>query len=81
MKKIIKIRYNTAVIISEDDEIPTLYWRVLVDGVEHLASDIKINVKSYSTKDIIEGVGLKHHITCESDEVIFDDKTKIVTIN
>ncbi len=63
----IKIRYNTSV---NDD---FLYWRVIIDGVEHLASDIKINVPCYGTKDHIEGVGYKHHITCESNNVIFND--------
>lgn len=74
-KKNIKIRYNTNV----DDDF--LYWRVLIDGVEHLASDIKINVPSYSTKDFIEGVGMKHHITCESENVIWDEGNKSVIIN
>jgi hypothetical protein len=75
MKKIIKIRYNTAV----DDDF--LYWRVLEDGVEKLASDIQINVPSYTTNDMIEGVGMKHHITCESEDVVWDEENKIVTIN
>lgn len=75
MKKIIKIRYNTAVV---DD---FLYWRVLIDGVEHLASDIKINVPTYATKDYVEGVGIKHHITCESDNVVWNKENKSVTIN
>jgi len=75
MKNIIKIRYNTAV----NDNF--LYWRVLINGVENLASDIKINVPSYSTKDFIENVGMKHHITCESDDIVWDEETKVVTIN
>jgi hypothetical protein len=75
MKSKIQIRYNTDV---NDD---FLYWRVLVDGVENLASDIKINVPSYSTKDFIEGVGMKHHVSCESDNVVWDEENKSVTIN
>lgn len=71
----VKIRYNTQV----DDDF--LYWRVLVEGVERLASEIKINVPSYSTKDMIEGVGMKHHITCEASELIWDDETHSVQIN
>jgi hypothetical protein len=75
MKSKIQIRYNTDV---NDD---FLYWRVLVDGVENLASDIKINVPSYSTKDFIEGVGMKHHVSCESDNIVWDEENKSVTIN
>lgn len=71
----IKIRYNTAV--SDD----FLYWRILIDNVEHLASNVKINVPAYTTKDFIEGVGMKHHITCESNSIVWDEENKIVTIN
>jgi len=70
----VKIRYNTAV----DDDF--LYWRVLIDGIEHLASDIVIEVPTYSTKDEIEGVGIKHHISCEAEEIIWDEEIKKVTI-
>lgn len=75
MAKTIKIRYNTSV----DDDF--LYWRVLIEGVEYLVSDVIINVKSFTTKDFIEGVGMKHHITCESDEIIWNEENKVVTIN
>lgn len=68
----IKIRYNTAV--SDD----FLFWRVIIDGVEHLASDIKVNVPCYGTKDYIDGVGYKHHITCESNDVVFNDDKSVV---
>lgn len=72
---IIKIRYNTAV---NDD---FLYWRVIINGEEHLVSDIKINVPTYTTKDYIENVGMKHHITCESDNIIWNEENKSVIIN
>lgn len=72
---VIKIRYNTAV----DDDF--LYWRILIDGVEHLASDIKIYVPTHTTKDFIEGVGMKHHLTCESENIIWNEANKSVIIN
>ena len=75
MKKIVQIRYNTAV---NDD---FLYWRIIIDGVEHLASDLAINVPCRGTKDFIEGVGMKHHITCESDNIVWNEENKSVTIN
>lgn len=71
----VKIRYNTQV--SDD----FLYWRVLVDGVEKLASDIKINIPTITTKDFIEGVGMKHHITCEANELIWNEENQSLTIN
>lgn len=71
----IKIRYNTDVCDN------FLYWRVIINEKEHLASDIKINVPSYSTNDFVENVGIKHHISCESDNIVWDEETKVVTIN
>jgi hypothetical protein len=71
----IKIRYNTDVCDG------FLYWRVIINGKEHLASDIKINVPSYSTSDFVENVGIKHHISCESDNIVWNEETKAVTIN
>ena len=72
---IVKIRYNTAV--SDD----FLYWRILLEGQERLASEIIINVKTYTTKDFIENVGMKHHITCEANEVVWNEENKSVIIN
>jgi len=71
----VKIRYNTQV---NDDFI---YWRVVVEGVERLASDIKINVPTFTTKDFIEEVGMKHHITCEANELIWNDENQSLIIN
>lgn len=71
----VKIRYNTQV---NDD---FLYWRVVVEGVERLASDIKINVPTFTTKDFIEEVGMKHHITCEANELIWNDENQSLIIN
>ena len=75
MKSKIQIRYNTDV---NDD---FLYWRVITNGVERLASDIKINIPCQGTKDFIEGVGMKHHISCESDNVVWNEENQSVTIN
>lgn len=66
--KTVKIRYNTLV----NDDLH--YWRVIIDGEEHLASDVIINVPTYTTKDIVfdkfrgEEV-TKHHITCDVNEI------------
>lgn len=75
MKTIVKIRYNTTV----SDNF--LFWRVLIQEIEYLASDIKINVPTYTTKDFIDGVGMKHHITCEANDIVWNEENKTVTIN
>lgn len=68
----VKIRYNTLV---DDDKH---YWRVIIDGEEHLASDVIINVPTYTTKDVVfdkirnEEV-IKHHITCDVKEITWVD--------
>jgi|Laugresu1bdmlbsd_1035121.scaffolds.fasta_scaffold51484_2 hypothetical protein len=69
----VKIRYNTNAKSDED-----LHWRVLINGVEHLASNVVINCLSYTTKDIIEGVGEKWHISCEPKQVQWMDKECIL---
>ena len=61
---LVKIRYKTDA--KPDDK---LHWRVMVDNVEHHASNVVINCLSWTTKDIIEGVGEKWHITCEPKQI------------
>ena len=66
---IVKLRYKTDA--KPED---TLHWRVLIDGVEHSAAFVCIRATTYTTKDVIEGVGEKWHITCEAKEVKWIDK-------
>jgi hypothetical protein len=56
----VKIRYKTDA--KPED---TLHWRVVIDGIEHSASNVIIHCLTYTTKDFIEGVGEKWHMTCE----------------
>ena len=58
-QKTYQIRYNTA---STDD---SQSWRLVCDGKETLVSDIVITSKTRTTKDYIENLGNKYHITCE----------------
>ncbi len=80
MKHTVQIRYNHNVGESG------LFWRVLIDGVEHLASDLDLHVHSTTTQDYIEGVGTKFHISCTPDLIIWDgtrvilkDRTKWIS--
>ena len=75
--KIIKIRYNT---ICDDD---LLYWRVLVDGVEELASDVEIRVPTTTTKDYVfdiktNSMAFKHHITCYANELLWENSKLLI---
>ena len=64
---IVKIRYKTDA--KPED---TLHWRVLVDGVEHHASEVKIFCMSFTTKDLVQEGVEKWHITCEPNQVLWE---------
>ena len=40
----IKIRYNTKAVNSDD-----LHWRVVIDGIEHLAREVEIQTPTHTT--------------------------------
>lgn len=68
----IKIRYNHN---CTDDKH---YWRLIIDGVEYLASDIKINVPTQTTRDDVfdsqrNKMVNKHHISCKAESVNWSD--------
>ena len=71
MKKRYLIRYNTD---STDD---SNRWRIIEEENETLVSDIRINVPSYTSKDLIEHVGIKFHIACEGILTIKDTIAEI----
>jgi hypothetical protein len=58
------IRYNTAS-IGESDR-----WRVIVDGKEYITKNVEIFVPCITTKDEIEGVGTKFHVTCFPKHIV-----------
>jgi hypothetical protein len=65
---VVKIRYNTN---CTDNH---MFWRVLIDGVEYICSNVIINVSSHSTRDDVydpikcEMVN-KHHLTCTPNTI------------
>ena len=74
MEKEIKLRYNN------DAGTSNLKWRILIDGIEHTASDIEVLVPSTTTRDVIEGVGEKFHITCRPSKIVWNG-TKVILTN
>jgi hypothetical protein len=66
----IQIRFNTdKEKISK--ELPA--WRVLVDGIEYLAKDVRIEVPMWTSEDILPTGQKKWHLSCEGD-VIWDEQ-------
>lgn len=58
-EQIFQIRYNTHP-TNESNR-----WRLVCDGNEIQVSNIIINSETKTTKDFIEGVGEKWHVTCK----------------
>jgi|688.fasta_scaffold2690206_1 hypothetical protein len=71
MTKTLKIRFNTL-------NTGSLFWRVIIDGEEHLADEIQINVKSYTTKDILPTGEKKWHISVDYQSLEWNDKILII---
>ena len=72
----IKIRYNTEKDKS-DHSLPA--WRVLVDGVEFLATEVDIQVASKTTEDVLSAEITKWHISCFGHLIWNDKRCKIVS--
>ncbi len=70
----IKIRYNTE---CADN---LLHWRVIIDGVEYLASDVEIDVPTHTTRDFVEAGVEKFHISCNCKKIVWQG-TRVVLSN
>jgi len=57
-EKTFQIRFNT----NSNNDLDR--WRLISDDGEVLVSNIVIDSKTYTTKDYIEGVGDKWHVSC-----------------
>jgi hypothetical protein len=73
----VKIRYNT---LCDDNHN---FWRVIIDGNESIASNIIVEIPTYTTRDIVwdsnrkENVD-KHHLSCRANEVIWRGDVVII---
>jgi len=72
-KKNVKVRFNTN--YKEGDG--SKEWRVIINGVEYFCNHVTINCASKTTKDFIEGVGNKWHISCEPTQIEYIKDEKI----
>ncbi|MBS1647035.1 MAG: hypothetical protein JST67_06820 [Bacteroidetes bacterium] len=73
-KYLVKIRFNTHYKPNDGSK----EWRVLVNDFENFCNHISINCPALTTKDFIEGVGDKWHISCSPQKIeyIKDDSLK-----
>jgi hypothetical protein len=73
----VKVRWNT---LCDDNHT---YWRIIVDGMEHLCSNIIFEVPVHTTRDKVwdtiraEPVD-KHHVSCLANEVIWKGDVVII---
>ena len=77
MKKV-DIRFNTNFPSKSQYE-----WRVLIEGIETLVNNVRIETPSYTTSTFIEGHGMKWHLSTQANEIQFDNtliNNKIATI-
>jgi len=58
----IQLRFNTE---KEKTDANAPPWRVLVDGVEQLATSVRIEVPTWTTEDLLSTGQKKWHISCE----------------
>ena len=73
--EIVKIRFNTNFVEGS----PSIKeWRVLINNQEYFCNHVSIFCPSFTTKDIIENVGEKWHISCNPAHVeyIVDERLK-----
>ncbi|MGE0528095.1 MAG: hypothetical protein AB7P49_13590 [Bdellovibrionales bacterium] len=60
----IQIRFNTD---KEKINASLPAWRVLVDGREHLAESVRVEVPMWTTEDLLPTGQRKWHLTCEGE--------------
>lgn len=73
----VKVRYNT---LCDDNH---MFWRVLIEGIEHTCSNVIVEIPMHTTRDIVfdpnrGGKVDKHHFSCKANEVIWKGDVVIV---
>jgi hypothetical protein len=73
----VKIRYNT---VCDDNH---LFWRVIIDGKEYIASNVIIEIPTHTTRDLVwdntrNTMVDKHHITALANEIVWKGDVVII---
>lgn len=55
-----------------------LYWRLIIDGVEHHVNEIKINVPTFTTQDVIDTGEMKWHISCFANSITWNNNKVVI---
>lgn len=63
----VRIRFNN------NDTDGTTKWRVIINGNLFHTSEIVINCQTRTLTENFEDVGIKHHITCNASEILFEN--------
>lgn len=63
-KRQIQIRFNTD---KERFNADAPAWRVLIDGQEHLARNVRVEVPMWTTEDVLPTGQRKWHLSCEGE--------------
>lgn len=69
----VRIRFNNM------DTDGSEKWRVIINGNQFHTSEILINCRTRTLTEKFEDVGIKHHIVCDANEIVFKDN--VATIN
>lgn len=77
MSKEFKIRFNTGF-----KETPGLFWKVIIDGREMLASDVVIeNVRTFTTSHMLPSGEQKWSIACIASDYRMDGENRLFIFN
>ena len=63
----VRIRFNN------NDTDGTTKWRVIINGNLLHTSEIVINCQTRTLTENFEDVGIKHHMTCNAKEILFEN--------
>jgi hypothetical protein len=60
-----------------------MFWRILIDNVEHIASNIIVDIPLHTTRDMVFDPNRnqmvdKHHMSCTANEVIWKGDVVII---
>ncbi|MFL5784539.1 MAG: hypothetical protein ACJ76H_08030 [Bacteriovoracaceae bacterium] len=72
---LIKIRFNTDTLKIADSGLPE--WRVIIDNVEYLARNVRIEVPTWTTVDEVSPGLMKWHMTTEGIPVWSEDRMSV----
>lgn len=73
----VKVRWNTQCTDNHS------FWRLLIDGKEHICSDVIFLIPVHTTKDLVfdslrNQEVVKHHVSCKANEIVWKGDIAII---